>query len=1177
MREPAPSDRRLADIAVRYGFLTDAQMKECREDADRRGLPLISVLIERDHVCASDVTTLRALAALKNPSREEVGPEEEAEVLSLKIVERGFATGEQVEQWMDDWLAVSEPRPRLAQFLLHRGLLSSDQVNVLETAPAASAEPAVGSRFGKYLIQSVLGEGAAGYVFRAVDLDLQRTVAIKVLKQTESMLPQHLQRFLREAKIMANLRHPNIVPVYEVGVQDGRYYYTMDYVSGTTLESALDEKRLTRPELIEILEMVARALSFAHQCGVIHRDLKPSNILLDGRTPRIMDFGLAKTEREDGRLTKAGTIMGSPVYMPPEQVEGTPRVDTRSDVYSLGVILYEAAAGALPYDAPQMPDLFARILEGEPQAPRRRDPSISADLEKVILKAMHREAARRYPTMDELADDLKRVREGEPVRASGASRFTVLVRRMKKHRRVLYAATAAALAVLGLFGAVEYYRVRESTKQSRAQSILADALGAIARYDLAVYSHPDDVRAAIPMLGKALDDLGAVDAPEADPLRGKVLMRLGRRDEAERWFERQPDLADGDRGINLLLRSFPELPPQNTILATRASREGSIGTALAAIFTGQTAAALTHLREIEGKLEGRRQAELRKVLALVQLLTKDYEGAAASAEGALAVRRVDPDLLWMSSYAAFHRPPGDDGRRKSDMRRAIERLELALAVGTDTSAIEKLLLRCYGDWAGFAMLGEPFDDGLYRRGAAIFESVPSVRRDRLYYLNRAHFEAWKYASWARRGKIDAATFKLAKAAYEKAVEFKGDDSVPHLGIGMLYYFTIQEEFSRGEEDAKKFEAAMIAIRRSVAARPDYIPAWILMTELDSKRLQFKLSQGNVEDADFAEARDRAEGAPHPVRHVDVWHVAVSSLYIVYFNHLVNARNVRESIYEQGLAACERAIHLNPKATGAWINMGVLKSLRYAYHAAIQLPTDEIFNEALQAFEEALKIEPGSTPALNGLGSMYSKHYRELLGRGNDSDLIFQRAAEIYAQALRLAPTSISSRYNLAKLHVSRVEHYVKKNKPLASERLETAQKLCEAVLAQNPGLPMGKDLLGEMLYLKCLKTPDLKDVARAKRINEEAVEAGYRQSGYTRLAGLCEIKQDFKAALNLYSLGIEACPLNNERASLHRSRAALHERLGNCSEALADYEEALRLDPSAEPELRPLIERLGGK
>lgn len=304
----------------------------------------------------------------------------------------------------------------------------------------------------RYQSLEKLGEGGQAEVYRAWDGELKRRVALKVLHESPLVSEDVRRRFEREARLMAGLSHPNVVAVYDVVTSGERLCLVMELIEGPPLDRVLAERKLGMRELVGILHQACLGVAAAHEKGIVHRDLKPGNILLtpEGKA-KVGDFGLAHVADGATKLTATGAPLGTPVYMAPEQVEGTSGgISPRTDVYALGAILYEMATGSPPHAGRTVAELYAKILGAEPATPRSRNAKVPRDLETVIVKALEKEPSRRYADARELAEDLGRWLEGEAIHARPATwgyRARKFVRRRKAVVGVAVAGVALAVGL----------------------------------------------------------------------------------------------------------------------------------------------------------------------------------------------------------------------------------------------------------------------------------------------------------------------------------------------------------------------------------------------------------------------------------------------------------------------------------------------------------------------------------------------------------------------------------------------------------------------------------------------------------------------------------------------------------------------------------------------------------
>jgi eukaryotic-like serine/threonine-protein kinase len=354
--------------------------------------------------------------------------------------------------------------------------------------PAQPALSTAGS-FGDYEMLGEIARGGMGIVYKARQRSLNRIVALKVMLPGQFAQPEVVQRFQTEAEVVANLQHPNIVAIHEIGVHHGQHYFSMDYVEGRTLAEVVREHPLPPKRAAAYLKTIAEAVHYAHQHGILHRDLKPSNVLIDSAgQPRITDFGLAKRLTVDSDMTLTGQVLGSPNFMAPEQAEGRlEAIGPASEVYALGAMLYHLLTRQPPFQANTLSTLLKQLIEVEPVPPRLLNPSIPRDLETICLKCLEKEIPRRYATAQALADDLGRYLGSQPVVARPAS-FAGKAWRWCERQPVRATLAGALLIVfvVGLTGVLWAWRqARQNAEAERQQRQIASRAAYVANIGLA--------------------------------------------------------------------------------------------------------------------------------------------------------------------------------------------------------------------------------------------------------------------------------------------------------------------------------------------------------------------------------------------------------------------------------------------------------------------------------------------------------------------------------------------------------------------------------------------------------------------------------------------------------------------------------------------------------------------
>ncbi len=419
----------------------------------------------------------------------------DASVKRLEGEEPTASTSSERQQAIDEWIAelLDDSREEAALSATTEGEKSTsppDAAPAPESLEDAAEEelPAIPG----YEVVELLGRGGMGYVYKARQIDLKRLVALKLIRSGKHAGRSERARFRSEAEAAARLQHPAIVQIHDVGEHEGCPYLCLEYVDGGSLEKKIGGTPQPPLWAAQLIEMLARAVHYAHEHGIVHRDLKPGNVLLaDDGMPKIADFGLAKLVDADAvqAQTQTGAILGTASYMAPEQASGEIRAIAReTDVYALGAILYELLTGRPPFKGGSMMETLEQVRTREPVSPTQLQPKVHRDLETICLKCLRKEPPRRYRTAEELADDLKRFVNREPILARPVGLIERTWRWCRRRPLVAGLVGTLILVLAGGLAGITWQWLRAETETKRNKDNLELALEALEEVYLQVAS-----------------------------------------------------------------------------------------------------------------------------------------------------------------------------------------------------------------------------------------------------------------------------------------------------------------------------------------------------------------------------------------------------------------------------------------------------------------------------------------------------------------------------------------------------------------------------------------------------------------------------------------------------------------------------------------------------------------
>ncbi|HEX5717691.1 MAG TPA: protein kinase [Thermoanaerobaculia bacterium] len=986
----------------------------------------------------------------------------------------------------------------------------------------------------RYRVERFLGSGGMGSVYLASDPQLGRHVALKFLHYNDPVL---VVRFLREARAQARVEHPNICQVHEVGEVEGRPYIAMQYIDGRSLAEL--RGKLTTEAAVRLVRDVARAVHTAHKTGLIHRDLKPANILVGrddagGPHPWVVDFGLAQDQGEEG-LTRTGLISGTPAYVSPEQAQGG-QLDRRTDVYSLGVVLYEMLTESPPFAGTTAAGTLVRVLQEEPEPLRRRKPGIPADLETVVLKCLEKDPERRYDSARALAEDLDRWVEGDPIDARPAGLAYRAGKRLRKHKALAVVA-AAALVLLAVLGA-EVLRTRW---QARERAELAQRFGqrvkemeASLRYAALLPRHDVTatkrrLRSELEKIREEMDRLGPLAEGPGHYALGQGHLALHQdelaREHLERAWnagQRTPEVAEA------LGRVFGSLLDK-TLINAGPAREMDPDEVRRRFRTP----ALSYLKEAARDPE---QATL-YLLGLIAFYEGRYSEAVARA------REAYRETPWLYEAA--------------QLEARVYAFQADEAADADN---REEALRLY-DQAG----------AVYSR---ILATVPS---DAALYSADCQRQAHRIA--LSRDELSDGSLRQALRPCDVALQVDPELSEVYTFRAGFHWGQGDRKMRRGDDPQADLAASLAEARKAIALNPRDARAFNHMAIAHRLLATWQLGRGGDGAAELRESLQAAQEAVRLQPELAANHNTLAVSWMIMAQGQEQRGVDPRPMLQKAVASYRNALDLHPDHFPSQVNLGTAWNDIAAAEAARGQDPSKSLDAAIGAFQRARTMNPQTAAAHNNMGNSYLTMSEYLLARGTDPRQALQQAEANYRQAVAVRPDYPYGPYNLSYTYRLLGQALFDRGEDPAPA-LASARAQVEASFRINPDdadtfLEQGRiELIAARQTLRSGRDPGpafdeaAAALARAEVLNPGAPEIFLAQAQVERWRA--EAGAEGAASRGLERIE-KALAINPEDGTAHAVRGALLHLAGRRREADESLRKAFALNPLLKREYGKLL------
>jgi len=1023
--------------------------------------------------------------------------------------------------------------------------------------------------WGRFQLIALLGSGGMGDVYKAYDPSLKRYIALKILRYEE---PEKLKRFLREARAQAQVDHRNVCKIYESGEYGGHPFIAMQYIEGETLKELA--KRLTQKEKLQIIKEVALGLHAAHNKGLIHRDVKSSNIMVSKTDegdwkPYIMDFGIAREQEAPG-LTSTGSVVGTPFYMSPELARGRiDGLDSRSDIYSLGVTLYELLSGMLPYPGDTPVEVLVQIIEKEPVPIRKLSPGLPVDIETIVMKCLDKDIDRRYSSAKELAEDIQRYLDGDPISARPTSITYRIQRKLIKHKISSVVIGVAASVIIILIGLWMHTRWA-ATKRA----VIAQRLGKeVEKIESTIhYAHllplhnisreEKIIRERIEIIQKTMQKAGSMGWGPGHYAMGRGFMALQEYEKAREHLEKAwnsnyqtPEVAyDLGRVLGELYLKESEKVNRIENKELREVRKKEIEET----FRQPAVDFLLKSRPIKNQSQD-------YIRSLIAFYEDDYQKSLKILQK--AIKEAEKEAPWLyeakilegNIYLAISREISnyDDAMKKLPMAEQAYQHVIKLGesdirgyVGLSRVLERKIMMTLYSKGGDL----QPLVDNAIeqcRKALCINPEMADI------YVMESSIYRWLGRWQIFRGRNPYQAFSQSEAAAKKALSIQYDNFEAYTIIGIVNRLKAEYQMEHGEDPRAAFQLAAWNFGKAIEFNPTYVMAYNGMGNVYLRRAEYNMIHGKELNASL-ELLERAittfEKAISINSGVVDTHNGLAGAYWVKSTLLMfQGKDPRQS-FKRASQYLKNAIEINPSFVHLYSNLGFVYMDKGRYEINSGFTPTKTLDKALRYFEKATEINPHGNELYTGLISVCCMRARYNYMMRKDCTPPLRQAEDYFEKGLKINPNVLLVYIRMAECYLFQGKYLILRHRsPLFM--LKKADKLLKTAKAINSNYHEIYILEGLSILLKAewaigknnpLPKFEKAEYAlnKAKNLNPQNIEINFLKAwlNWKKAEWQVSLRQN-QSAMGYISQGItsldEALSINEKYAEAYVLRGVL--------------------------------------